>query len=174
MTSNDMHTKFHENRASNQKLKWTHRKHGDLRNLTNCMEPSLPKNFQHFMEPEGSLSCSQEPATGLYFKETCFFPFKDECMLKMSIYRNVLGKNKTTVLGTELIFLMNSSCNYSIRTQFIFWTVGYLNWRYFIRLRPKTTAFIYWLDLCGRRVSHVSVPWRQNRPRSMVRNCRSI
>jgi hypothetical protein len=54
----------------NRKLKvagkLTHSHHGDkpfLRNLQLC---SYSRISQHFMEPEGSLPCSQEPSTGPY------------------------------------------------------------------------------------------------------------
>jgi hypothetical protein len=40
--------------------------HGAEPFLISCQLCSHSRNSQHFMEPEGSLPCSQQPSTGLY------------------------------------------------------------------------------------------------------------
>jgi hypothetical protein len=44
----------------------TNRLHGAETFLRSCQLSSYSRTSQHFMEPEHSLSCSQEPSTGPY------------------------------------------------------------------------------------------------------------
>jgi hypothetical protein len=56
--------------------------HGAEPFLRSCQLCSYSKTCQHFMEPEGSLSCSQEPSTGPY-------PEPDQSNL-LSLHFNIL------------------------------------------------------------------------------------
>jgi hypothetical protein len=65
--------------------------------LRSCQLCSHSSTSQHFMEPEGSLPCSQEPST-------CSYPETDQC----NPYHRILSKIHFNTVTYVLVFLVVS------------------------------------------------------------------
>jgi hypothetical protein len=97
------------------------RTHGAEPFLRSRQLSSHPKTSQHFMEPQGSLPCSQEPSTGQYpepYQSTPYHPI-------------LISLTSILMLSTHLFWEVIVSVILSVLYVHVSYSERFPRWRYF-------------------------------------------